>query len=121
MNSCCVHDGKEICDEEEETDFFHKTKKGDITKVASAHEDEKFVQKKNSQADEKESKIIAEIKYVTEDPADVEILDFVRVDKFFEEKNQVMKLIEINCGVDKLIKNCGIVKVDAVVSVKKLK
>ena len=52
---------------------------------------------------------------------DVEIVHFVKTDEFFEEKNQVMDLVEINCEVDKLIENCDTTKVDAIISVKQNK
>ena len=52
---------------------------------------------------------------------DIEIVEFIEVGEFFEEKNHVMGLVEINCGVDKLIEGCGAVKVDAIINVEKVK
>ena len=49
---------------------------------------------------EKESEIIGQSKDVIENRNDAEIVEFIKVGEFFEEKNQVMELVEINYGVD---------------------
>ena len=60
------------------------------------------------------------LKMCHEDHGNIEIVNFVKTDEFFEEK-QVMDLVKINCEVDKLIENCDTAKVDAIVNVQKIK
>ena len=52
---------------------------------------------------------------------DTEIVNFVEIDEFFEEKNHVMELVDFNYEVDDLVEGCDTVKVDAIVTIKKLK
>ena len=81
-------------------------------------EDEGIViEEEISQVVETKSEIIDQIKDVIEEHDDREIVDFIEIDEFFEEKNQVMKLVGINCGVDKLVEDCNTVQIDAVVNV----
>ena len=109
-------------EEEEEKEVFDEAKKEEIVTIVDTHENEEIViEEEISQVVEKESEIIDQIKDVIEDHDDREIVDFIEVDESFEEKNQVMRLVEINCEVDKLIEGCDTAKVDAVVSAEKLK
>ena len=122
MNSYCSHGGEKTCDEDEETEFFDQSKKEEIIEFVGTLEDKEFVtQEEISHVIDKESKDIDEIKDVIEDHGDVEFFYFVKVDKFFEEENQMIELVEINCRVGKLIENCDTAKVDTVVSMEKLK
>ena len=67
------------------------------------HEDEKFVAEKEiSHVVEKESEVVGDMENVTKDCDKREIFYFIVVDEFFEAKD-------------------AIVKIDAIVSVKKLK
>ena len=68
---------------------------------------------------EKKKEIISEINDVIKDHDGIEILDFVGVDNLFDEENQIVELVEINYGMDKLIEDCGTTKVDAIVSLEK--
>ena len=86
------------------------------------HEGENFViQEKISYVVEKKCEVIDKIKNIPEDHSSVEIVYFVKIDEFFEKENQMIDLVEINYQVNKLIESCGTAKVDAAVSVKKLK
>ena len=70
---------------------------------------------------EKEIDIIGQINDVIEDCDEIEILDFMGVNNLFEEENQIVELFDINYGVDNSVEDCGIAKVDAIVSMKKIK
>ena len=114
------HGEEEICDEEkkEEIKFFNETKKEEIVEVVGTHEDEEFMtQQEMSQVVEKESEIVGQNKEVITNRDDAEIVDFIEFDEFFEKKNHVMELVDINYDVDDLVENCDTAKVDVVVNV----
>ena len=113
------HGGEEICDEEEEEiNFFDETKKEEIVEVVGTHEDEEFMtQQEMSQVVEKESEIVGQNKEVITNRDDAEIVDFIEFDEFFEKKNHVMELVDINYDVDDLVENCDTAKVDVAVNV----
>ena len=84
-----------------------------------AYENKEFVtQEEISQViEKKESEISVQNQEVTKDRDDVEIVNFVKIDEFFEEKNHVMELVDVNYEMDDLVENCDTAKVDVVVNV----
>ena len=96
------HGGEEFCDEVGEF-FFDASRKEEIAEIMGTHEDEKFVAEKEiSHVVEQESEVFGDMENVTKDCDKREIFYFIVVDEFFEAKD-------------------AIVKIDAIVSVKKLK
>ena len=75
-----------------------------------------MIQKEIAQVVEKESEIIGQMNDMSEDPDEVTIFDFVRVDELFEEENKTHEFVENIYEVDNLIENCDSAKVEVVVS-----
>ena len=80
-----------------------------------------MIQEEISHVVEKKDEVIDEIKDVPKDHGNVKIVNVVKISEFFEKKYQVMGLVEINCEMDTLIEDYGTTKIDAIVSVGKIK